>query len=362
MEESLFDDVGDILLGSAPPGWARAGSVPIATGSRSGSVRRRRPVSTTKRRWSARRRSKGASVLALEVGFHSEHPQEAENDAVIAHLKANERGWRPDARQGSRGRRVPRAPGQRVAPRVGGLARPRPRRPGARPRGRAATGRLHEPSDRTGSARAGSRRGLHAEGSARVDRLESRRGRTTAHPQPTSVLREHGAVSRHEHRDGGPIRRRAAPAPPHDARLARGLTAGDGGHTVQASRPPLPTWPSAACPGAPMWLVARIEAVDRRARSPGSVRPRRTRSAVDVPGEVVPRARHVRWSRPRIGGRCRSVSVGATCAERCARRSRTSVRRSRRAPARHAPVHRGSSRQRWPRRGDNARFVARPSE
>jgi len=33
-------------------------------------------------------------VLALEVGFHSEHPQAAENDRVIAHLLARERGWR----------------------------------------------------------------------------------------------------------------------------------------------------------------------------------------------------------------------------------------------------------------------------
>src|SRR5882757_2307643 len=35
-----------------------------------------------------------ATVLALEVGFHCEHRQEAENEAVIAHLLAHERRWR----------------------------------------------------------------------------------------------------------------------------------------------------------------------------------------------------------------------------------------------------------------------------
>ena len=32
--------------------------------------------------------------LAIEVGFHSEYPKAAENDAVIAHLVANEKRWR----------------------------------------------------------------------------------------------------------------------------------------------------------------------------------------------------------------------------------------------------------------------------
>jgi hypothetical protein len=35
-----------------------------------------------------------ASVLAIEVGFHAEHPKPEENDAVIAHLLASERRWR----------------------------------------------------------------------------------------------------------------------------------------------------------------------------------------------------------------------------------------------------------------------------
>jgi len=35
-----------------------------------------------------------AAVLALEVGFHSEHPKPADNAATLAHLTAHERRWR----------------------------------------------------------------------------------------------------------------------------------------------------------------------------------------------------------------------------------------------------------------------------
>jgi hypothetical protein len=37
-----------------------------------------------------------ATVLALEVGFHAEHPQVADNDAVIARLLESEDRWRPE--------------------------------------------------------------------------------------------------------------------------------------------------------------------------------------------------------------------------------------------------------------------------
>lgn len=35
-----------------------------------------------------------AKVLALELGFHTEHPKVADNDAVIARLVKGERSWR----------------------------------------------------------------------------------------------------------------------------------------------------------------------------------------------------------------------------------------------------------------------------
>ena len=37
----------------------------------------------------------GATVLALEVGFHAEHPDPARNQAVLDRLVAAERRWRP---------------------------------------------------------------------------------------------------------------------------------------------------------------------------------------------------------------------------------------------------------------------------
>ena len=36
-----------------------------------------------------------AEVLAVEVGFHSEHPKDADNQAVLDALLADEEAWRP---------------------------------------------------------------------------------------------------------------------------------------------------------------------------------------------------------------------------------------------------------------------------
>lgn len=37
-----------------------------------------------------------ATTLALEIGFHTEHPRVADNDAVMAHLLAHEATWRAE--------------------------------------------------------------------------------------------------------------------------------------------------------------------------------------------------------------------------------------------------------------------------
>lgn len=37
-----------------------------------------------------------AKVLAIEVGFHAEHPKEDDNEAVLARLRASEKRWRKD--------------------------------------------------------------------------------------------------------------------------------------------------------------------------------------------------------------------------------------------------------------------------
>jgi hypothetical protein len=94
VEESLFDDVGDMLIGIVPGGLgpchhrAHRYGIKVWFG----------PDKPIREHYEAQvigaTDVEGAKVLALEVGFHSEYPKQAENDAVIAHLVAHERGWR----------------------------------------------------------------------------------------------------------------------------------------------------------------------------------------------------------------------------------------------------------------------------
>jgi hypothetical protein len=94
VEESLFDDVGDILVGMAPDALgayryrAHRYGIKVWFG----------PEKPIREHYEAQvigaQEVPDASVLALEIGFHSEHRDEAENDAVIAHLVAHERRWR----------------------------------------------------------------------------------------------------------------------------------------------------------------------------------------------------------------------------------------------------------------------------
>ena len=85
---------------------------------------------------------RGRQFLAIEVGFHSEYPKAAENDAVIAHLLANEGRWRRAVGKEAQVGRLPRALGP-LAPGVGNVARPGPRRRRPRHRARHAPHRLH---------------------------------------------------------------------------------------------------------------------------------------------------------------------------------------------------------------------------
>lgn len=56
------------------------------------------PTTATKEHYEAQvvgaRHVPEATTLALEVGFHSEHPKAADNTAVLAHLGASEARWR----------------------------------------------------------------------------------------------------------------------------------------------------------------------------------------------------------------------------------------------------------------------------
>jgi hypothetical protein len=94
VDDSLFDDVGDMLTGMAP---AQLGDLRFRA-HRCGIKVWFGPEKAIREHYEAQvvgaQEVEGASVLALEVGFHSEHPQPAENESVIAHLQAHEKSWR----------------------------------------------------------------------------------------------------------------------------------------------------------------------------------------------------------------------------------------------------------------------------
>lgn len=95
MEPSLFDDVADAVRGMMPPGLgrvhmrARRYGIKVWFGS----------DTTPKEHYEAQvigaDADASARVLAIEVGFHAEHPRAADNERVVAHLLADEQTWRP---------------------------------------------------------------------------------------------------------------------------------------------------------------------------------------------------------------------------------------------------------------------------
>ena len=94
MESSLFDEVADAIRGMAPSELgavhhrAHRYGIKVWFGS----------DTPTREHYEAQvigaKEVKGAKTLALEIGFHAEYGKAAENDAVVAHLLANEKRWR----------------------------------------------------------------------------------------------------------------------------------------------------------------------------------------------------------------------------------------------------------------------------
>jgi hypothetical protein len=94
VELSIFDEVGDALRALAPPELgeehhrAHRYGVKVWFG----------PATPPREHYEAQvvgpDADKHATVLAIEVGFHSEYAQAADNDAVISHLLAHEKQWR----------------------------------------------------------------------------------------------------------------------------------------------------------------------------------------------------------------------------------------------------------------------------
>jgi hypothetical protein len=95
VESQLFEEVGDALRGMLPPGLGdlrlrvRRYGIKVWFG----------PADPPREHYEAQvigaNAVKGAKVLALEIGFHAEHPQVAENKKVIEHILEYEDQWRP---------------------------------------------------------------------------------------------------------------------------------------------------------------------------------------------------------------------------------------------------------------------------
>ena len=94
VEPSAFEEVGEALRGLAPPDLgtyrhrAHRYGVKVWFG---GATPPREHYEAQVVGADADRRAK---FLAIEVGFHAEHPKVEENEAVIAHLLAHEKRWR----------------------------------------------------------------------------------------------------------------------------------------------------------------------------------------------------------------------------------------------------------------------------
>jgi hypothetical protein len=90
----LFDEVGEVLRGLVPPNL--------------GELRTRHhrygikvwfgPAKPTREHYEAQvigaKHVAGATVLAIEVGYHAEHRDPAENERALAQLRRDEKRWR----------------------------------------------------------------------------------------------------------------------------------------------------------------------------------------------------------------------------------------------------------------------------
>src|SRR5690348_1265722 len=94
VDRSLFDDVAHALRGILPAGYDQV----HMTYHRYGIKVWLGPDHPTKEHYEGqvvgRQHCPGAKMLAIEVGFHSEHPKETDNEQVIARLLGAEKKWR----------------------------------------------------------------------------------------------------------------------------------------------------------------------------------------------------------------------------------------------------------------------------
>jgi hypothetical protein len=94
-DRSLFEDVADALRGLSPSDLGELHcthhryGIKVWLGPATKPPREHYEAQVIGRQYHPE-----ATTLAIEVGFHSEHPQEADNEAVISALIRSEQWWR----------------------------------------------------------------------------------------------------------------------------------------------------------------------------------------------------------------------------------------------------------------------------
>ena len=94
MELSLFEEVADALVGLVPRQLGPLHQRPRRYGIKVWFGTEKPTREHYEAQVIGARDAPGAKVLALEVGFHAEHPAVADNDDVIGRLAKTEKKWR----------------------------------------------------------------------------------------------------------------------------------------------------------------------------------------------------------------------------------------------------------------------------
>ena len=93
MDLSVFDEVAELVLAMAPGDvHVRAHRRGVKVWFDSDAV----PKEHYEAQLLSRRYVDGSDGMALEIGFHAEHKDESENEAVIDRVLASEVDWRPE--------------------------------------------------------------------------------------------------------------------------------------------------------------------------------------------------------------------------------------------------------------------------
>lgn len=94
VEIPLFEQVADALRGLVPPDLGDLRQRPRRWGIKVWFGAGRPPKEHYEAQVIGPGGVDGATALALEVGFHAEHPKVGDNDAAIERLRAAEKRWR----------------------------------------------------------------------------------------------------------------------------------------------------------------------------------------------------------------------------------------------------------------------------